>query len=311
MGAYPQIVDWNEDGKKDLLVGDAYGYVSIFLNQGTNQQPNLTHSGFIQVNGSDLTVGGKATPCVNDWNEDGKKDLLIGREDGRVTLLIINEGANENPSFNTIQFIQANGSDLDVGFSKEDRSAPKATDLDGDGLKDLIIGQKDGKVYFYSNSGTNVNPVFSTGVNLQAGGSILTVGGYSRLDVVDWDEDGDLDLLVGEEQGYVNLFRNSTVGVDKRGSNSLIKPLDYALLQNYPNPFNQRTKIQFLLPENGPIRLSIYNSCGQLIAVLIDDFCSAGGYEAAWDSENFCSGSYFAVLDVGGEKNWIKMLVVK
>ncbi len=59
-----------------------------------------------------------------DWNEDGKKDLIIGGEDGRVVFLM-NEDASENPVFDTIQFVLANVSDLDVGFSREGRSALK------------------------------------------------------------------------------------------------------------------------------------------------------------------------------------------
>ncbi len=128
---------------------------------------------------------------------------------------------------------------------------------------------------------------------------------------MDWDEDGGLDLLVGDEHGYVNLFRNSTVGVDNPCFDLVNQPTEYARLQNYPNPFNQSTKIKFVVLNNGPVRLSIYNSCGQLITVLIDDFYGAGIHEVTWESGNAASGTYFTSLYAGKEKKWIKMLVVK
>lgn len=315
MGAYPQIVDWNEDGKKDLLVGDAFGYMTLYLNTGTNNNPTLTNSGRIKVGANDYNDGEKATPVVNDWNQDGKKDLVVGAEDGRIRLLI-NTGTNSNPVFNSIQYVKANGLDLDVSPLPDDRSAPEVADLDGDGLKDLIIGDKPGMLHFYSNSGTNATPVFTTGVNLQSGGVDIRMGstpdGYSRLDIVDWDGDGDLDLVVGEMDGYVTLFRSTlnptAVEADFTSKN---RPATFDLAQNYPNPFNPSTTIKFAIPQNSDIKLSIYNTRGQLQAVLIEGYCQAGWHEATWDASNHASGIYFARLEANGNLWQIKMSVVK
>ena len=315
MGSYPQIVDWNEDGKKDLLVGDAFGFITLYLNTGTNDNPILTNTGRIKVGSNDYNEGEKATPVVNDWNEDGKKDLVVGAEDGRIRLLI-NEGTNNNPVFNSIKYVQANSVDLDVSGSPDDRSAPEVADLDGDGLKDLIIGMRTGMVSFYTNSGTNANPVFTTGVNLQADGADIKMGGaqdgYSRLDIVDWDGDGDLDLLVGELDGYVTLFR-STLNPTAIKEDITLKniPVTFSLSQNYPNPFNPSTSIKFALSKNSHIKLSIYNARGQLQAVLADGYRQAGWHEATWDASNNASGIYFARLEANGSLWQIKMCVIK
>ena len=52
----PCVVDWNEDGKKDLLVGNFYGNIYLFLNSGTNTSPVYTSSTLLQVGGIDISV---------------------------------------------------------------------------------------------------------------------------------------------------------------------------------------------------------------------------------------------------------------
>lgn len=96
MGAYPQIADWNEDGLIDLLVGDTNGKISLFLNNGSPGNPQLTAQGFIKVGTADLDVGDRASPVVVDWNNDSKKDLVVGDDDGYVRLYL-NSGTNKDP----------------------------------------------------------------------------------------------------------------------------------------------------------------------------------------------------------------------
>ncbi len=77
------------------------------------------------------------------------------------------------PVFSSPFFVQANGVDLVVSASIPD---PCVIDWDGDGLKDLVIGQfSTGKIRFYPNSGTNENPVFTTFTFIQAGGVDITM----------------------------------------------------------------------------------------------------------------------------------------
>ena len=78
------------------------------------------------------------------------------------------------PVFSSPFFVQADGIDLVVSASIPD---PCVIDWDGDGLKDLVLGQFSlGKIRFYPNSGTNENPVFTNYSFIQAGGVDITVG---------------------------------------------------------------------------------------------------------------------------------------
>jgi len=58
-----------------------------------------------------------AAPEVVDWNNDGKKDLLVGQfNDGKV-LLFINKGTDESPSFSSGKYVEAGGKEIKVGSS--------------------------------------------------------------------------------------------------------------------------------------------------------------------------------------------------
>ena len=108
MGAYPQIADWNEDGKLDLLVGATNGRITLFINNGTKGNPQLTSKGFIQAGGTDLNVGNRAAPVVVDWNNDKKKDLIVGTDAGTIRLYL-NSGTNSAPVFTTFSNLKAGG----------------------------------------------------------------------------------------------------------------------------------------------------------------------------------------------------------
>jgi hypothetical protein len=63
-------------------------------------------------------------------------------------------------------------------------------------------------------------------------------------------------------------------------------PTVYALYQNYPNPFNPSTDIIFDLPNNGAVRLQVYNTLGQRIRTLVDGVRAAGSYHVFWDGRS-------------------------
>lgn len=190
----PYLVDWNEDGKMDLLVGDGSGYLHLFLNQGSGEfAPGV----YVKAGRKDLNVGSYASPCVVDWNEDGKKDLVMGNDKRRI-YVFLNEGTNEQPIFR--EPFELNGGSLDVGSV----SSPDVVDWDGDGKKDLVIGTWGGEIYVFINKGTNHEPQFENEgdkLPLQAGQSAsprVLSRGY-----------GLNDLVVATRYGEVTYFTNT------------------------------------------------------------------------------------------------------
>jgi len=92
-------------------------------------------------------------------------------------------------------------------------------------------------------------------------------------------------------------------------------PSSFSLSQNYPNPFNPETAIRFSLPEAGYVTLAIYNSAGQLISRLVDEWLPAGVYTQMWDgtsnSAPLASGTYFCRLMAGTRQEVRKMLLLR
>ncbi|MGA2667460.1 MAG: carboxypeptidase regulatory-like domain-containing protein, partial [Ignavibacteria bacterium] len=79
--------------------------------------------------------------------------------------------------------------------------------------------------------------------------------------------------------------------VVKPKTNSIIK--EFKLMQNYPNPFNPSTKISFDLPWAGNVKLTVYNSLGQFVKELLNEYKEAGSYTTEFNANTLSSGVYF------------------
>jgi len=210
LGCFPRVVYWNGDDKKDLLIGLADGKVKVFLNIGTDENPTFDAGTFVQVgplaSKANIDVGDRATPSAVDWNNDGKKDLVVGALDAKIHLFI-NEGTDAVPDFRAQTFARANGSDLLVPLS---RSSPDVLDLDGDGKKDILTGNTEGQLLFYTNTGTDAEPNFAGYESVESYGVPIDLAGTprSRPFVCDWTGDGYLDVLIGAGDGKVHLYQS-------------------------------------------------------------------------------------------------------
>lgn len=83
------------------------------------------------------------------------------------------------------------------------------------------------------------------------------------------------------------------------------------LSQNFPNPFNPATTIEFNLVNSGNVRLSLFDASGRIVKNLLDEFRIAGYYNLKLNASDLASGSYYYVLDSGGERMTRKFVVVK
>lgn len=195
------MVDWDEDGDVDLIAGESDGHIHYFENYGSVTNPFLIDRGHLQAGGTAIDVTSLAIPVVQDWNEDGMKDLVVGNDPAYIRVYL-NVGTNANPVFNSYFQISTSPAISQI------KNAPDIGDLNGDGLKDLAFGWWQGTVVFYPNSGSNASPVFAETHNLTALGTVIDPGGWTHLEMNDWDEDGDIDLLYGEWNGEVYLHLN-------------------------------------------------------------------------------------------------------
>lgn len=162
-----------------------------------------------------------------DFDGDQKLDLVVGLElwseygwddawdhQGHwkngplhgLLYLLKNTGSTEQPAYASPVLIQAGGKPL----STFGLPSPNFADFDGDGDLDLLCGEfLDGFTYF-QNVGSRTEPRYVDGKRLMQGDRPLTMDLQMIVPVAfDWDADGDLDLIVGDEDGRVALVENS------------------------------------------------------------------------------------------------------
>ena len=88
-------------------------------------------------------------------------------------------------------------------------------------------------------------------------------------------------------------------------------PLIYALGQNYPNPFNPTTQIDYSLPKQTFVTISVYNLLGQEVATLVNSLKPAGVHEVTFNASDLPSGIYYYRIKAGDYTDARKMMLVK
>ena len=171
-----------------------------------------------------------------DYDGDKKLDLIVGHgywgdygwdnaynKKGEWTngplhgyiYYLRNKGTNENPTYEEPQQLMIGEDPIDV-FGMP---SPNFADFDGDGDLDLLCGEfTDGFTWFH-NIGTRTKPLYAPGRKLLRNGQPLTM--HLCMIVVsapDWDKDGDIDLIVGQEDGRVALLEHTGKTDAKNGN---------------------------------------------------------------------------------------------
>jgi hypothetical protein len=90
-----------------------------------------------------------------------------------------------------------------------------------------------------------------------------------------------------------------------------VKPVKFILKQNYPNPFNPNTVISWHLAVASPVKLTVYNSAGQKVAILVDERLSAGFHQTRFDGSNLANGLYLYRLETSNHIETRKMVLMK
>ena len=89
------------------------------------------------------------------------------------------------------------------------------------------------------------------------------------------------------------------------------QPTEYSLSQNYPNPFNPTTTIEYSIPVSGNVKLIVYNSLGEHVSTLVNDFKESGNYQVDFNATNLSSGIYYYSLKANTFIATKKMLLIK
>ena len=132
---------------------------------------------------------------------------------------------------------------------------------------------------------------------------------------MDLDADGDLDVLVGEQDGGLHFYRNLDI-VNTTAVEMPATPTAFSLRQNYPNPFNSSTTIRFEVPRAAAVDLAIYNVGGQKLATLVSGRREGGSHVLRWDGRDdshrlLASGVYVCRLVAGDQVQMRKLMLLR
>jgi hypothetical protein len=314
MGIYPRVVYWDDDARKDLLVGMADGRIRIYLNTATDDAPAFDAGAFLQVGPvglkTDINVGGRATPNLVDWNGDGLRDLVSGSYGGKIDIFI-NAGLDAAPDYPSQTFAPTSGGDLVVYGA---RSSPVIGDFDGDFKKDILTGNTNGQLLLYSNLGTDPAPLFAGYESVAADSVPIDVAGSprSRPSVCDWTGDGRPDVLIGAADGMVRLYQ----GQPDLSPVVATPPAGIRVLPPWPNPFNPCVNVAFEMRAPARVRVNIYDLSGRRVRNLANRIFPFGTNRLVWRGDDdtghaLPSGVYVIHLDTGRHQSGRKLYLVR
>lgn len=211
------IEDWGDYGwddawnsKGEWTNGKLHGFVYLLRNLGSNDKPEYEKPTLVQADGQPVDTFGCPTPNFEDFDGDGDLDLLCGEFLDGFTYFE-NVGSRTNPRYASGRSIQMpDGTRLAMDL---EMIVPIAFDWDKDGDLDLIVGDEDGRVAFVENTGKlngERTPQFLMPQYFQQVAEDLKCGALATPVGVDWDGDGDFDIVSGNTAGYIELFENQS-----------------------------------------------------------------------------------------------------
>ena len=220
-----KLADWEGDGDMDLLVGVGdwgdYGWDDAYDERGEWTNGPLHGFVYLALMGSDGSYGrprkllagdapvdvyGMPSPSLADFDGDGDLDLICGEFLDGFTYFE-NVGTRERPEMAPGRRLASDGRPLAMDLQM---ITPTAVDWDIDGDPDLIVGDEDGRVAFVENLGpaSDGTPAFAQPRYFRQQAEYVKFGALVTPQGVDWDGDGDEDIVAGNTAGYIGFIEN-------------------------------------------------------------------------------------------------------
>jgi hypothetical protein len=236
MSLKPCAVDWNGDGRDDIVFTGWSGFVRLLINKNLPKQAEFEEAMYLrEVNGAVYPIE-TPTPEVVDWDGDGDLDLLCGNINGYL-FFIENKGSPGNPQLAPpVPLKDENGRIFRITAAEEGGTIQGpaerwwgytsviAFDVDGDGDLDLIINDSLGRVRWIENIGTRTAPVLSGDIRtFMSSGQPLMTPWRNSPTVADWNNDGVPELTVLGHDGRLIAYELNAQDPDRLGAYRFFK----------------------------------------------------------------------------------------
>lgn len=252
----PTFGDLDGDNDQDMLLGKEDGTILRYTNNGGAGNPLSLGNPIPLLDdiGNPITVNTFAAPQLVDLNNDSLLDLVIGKKTGEI-VFYQNIGSATSPTFTLTNNQLGN---VDVAATPDGYAIPhffKSNDT-----LHLFVGAFDGKLHYYKGIENNLS--IGASFELVSHDFLgINVGAYSSFFVDDIDQDGRLNLFIGQDLGGV-----SQLEVNPNGNASL-NEYTFPSFIAYPNPAKSSITLFPTQKEDAIVALNVFNLIGKQIPV--------------------------------------------
>lgn len=257
----PAFGDMDSDGDLDLLIGSNIGAFYYFENQAGPGNPFDMEKSF-NIMWATMDVGQVSMPAIFDLDQDGLNDILVGERNGNINFYK-NIGSATEPMFQADENTAPNIPNLGaintqiipngIGYS-----APQIVNLNGSTL--LITGAQDGQLEAYQLTGPTTSAFPEVDLNF----GNIQAGNRSSPSFADLNEDGILEIVVGNQRGGLHMYRSELMAfMPPTGTQMVTTSLEFQLI---PNPAESFTQIVLPGQSNQEKRWVISDALGRIVA---------------------------------------------
>ncbi len=244
-GSAPALFDYNQDGLIDIVFGSRGEFLgqgsylptlTVLMNEGSAEEPSfkLIDDNWLDI--GNLGVEQYVHPHFADLDNDGDEDMILGDASGVVHYFRNDAAPGENANMTLIGLLQTDGEGIDVGQN----SAPTLYDLNGDGLLDLTVGERNGNLNYFENVGTAEEYAFNLVTDTLGGLSGVAQNYFvGNSGPQFFEHEGETFLATGNENGKIFTYTNISASPDA----------EFELYSNYAFDINGGKRVKAVITD--------------------------------------------------------------